>query len=261
MSDESEEKFIMPCDCNGTAKYVHRSCLDLERSSGINQFIFHRCSICRFVYEVEVMTDYWYNFKIGLQFAFRLLLNFLWNLFVHANIVFLLFVFYPCINLYYGNYKDDYTKGPIGEFDASFTNPNESVKLQFFIRYYIDAFVKMGYYIPIVFLCVLLIYAIIDPGLLYYLYQTSKSGFVIMFTSLLISIGIYFTFQTVFLYELLIVGMLTFVFFVYSISIKSWKETVERLHKELYLTKKYIVKDFRFERDLDEDSYQNAQVV
>jgi hypothetical protein len=45
-----EDPFIWPCRCNGTSKYVHRSCLNTWRNENINNPAFERCMECRYEY-------------------------------------------------------------------------------------------------------------------------------------------------------------------------------------------------------------------
>ena len=49
---DDEPPFISPCDCRGTAKFVHRSCLDEWRAQQSVPLAFTHCSVCRFEYEV-----------------------------------------------------------------------------------------------------------------------------------------------------------------------------------------------------------------
>jgi hypothetical protein len=44
--------FISPCRCRGSAKYVHRTCLDEWRAQQSVPLAFTHCSVCRFEYEV-----------------------------------------------------------------------------------------------------------------------------------------------------------------------------------------------------------------
>jgi hypothetical protein len=52
---DAEEKInmIVPCNCIGSIKYVHRECLDSWRSSGINPKNLTHCPVCHAVYETE----------------------------------------------------------------------------------------------------------------------------------------------------------------------------------------------------------------
>jgi hypothetical protein len=45
-----EDPFIWPCRCNGTSKYVHRSCLNTWRNENVNNPAFERCMECRYEY-------------------------------------------------------------------------------------------------------------------------------------------------------------------------------------------------------------------
>jgi hypothetical protein len=50
----SDEAYISPCRCNGSAKYVHRQCLDNWRSQRPDEDNFIRCNECRFNYVIQV---------------------------------------------------------------------------------------------------------------------------------------------------------------------------------------------------------------
>ncbi|KAG5239436.1 hypothetical protein OIU78_006019 [Salix suchowensis] len=56
--DIGGEDLIAPCDCKGTQKYVHRSCLDNWRST-MKGFAFSRCTVCRamFILRANVPAD------------------------------------------------------------------------------------------------------------------------------------------------------------------------------------------------------------
>eukprot|EP00820_Chromera_velia_P028378 Cvel_11634.t1-p1 / transcript=Cvel_11634.t1 / gene=Cvel_11634 / organism=Chromera_velia_CCMP2878 / gene_product=E3 ubiquitin-protein ligase MARCH7, putative / transcript_product=E3 ubiquitin-protein ligase MARCH7, putative / location=Cvel_scaffold737:888-1744(-) / protein_length=58 / sequence_SO=supercontig / SO=protein_coding / is_pseudo=false len=44
---DGDGELIVPCDCKGSVKYVHRQCLDKWRSSGVNPMSLTRCEICK----------------------------------------------------------------------------------------------------------------------------------------------------------------------------------------------------------------------
>jgi flagellar basal body-associated protein FliL len=50
---EDGEDFISPCKCRGSAKYVHRVCLDEWRAHSNNNKAFTHCNECRFEYQME----------------------------------------------------------------------------------------------------------------------------------------------------------------------------------------------------------------
>ncbi|KAK1316928.1 hypothetical protein QJS10_CPA05g02422 [Acorus calamus] len=59
--DIGGDDLIAPCDCSGTQKYVHRSCLDNWRSTK-EGFAFAHCTECRalFVLRANVPPDRWW---------------------------------------------------------------------------------------------------------------------------------------------------------------------------------------------------------
>lgn len=46
-------KLIVPCLCNGSSKYVHRSCLDIWRSVDRDNLNYGRCNECLFNYVLD----------------------------------------------------------------------------------------------------------------------------------------------------------------------------------------------------------------
>eukprot|EP01116_Phalansterium_solitarium_P001700 TRINITY_DN11513_c0_g1_i1.p1 TRINITY_DN11513_c0_g1~~TRINITY_DN11513_c0_g1_i1.p1 ORF type:complete len:358 (-),score=11.39 TRINITY_DN11513_c0_g1_i1:4-1002(-) len=44
---------IAPCNCDGSIKYVHRSCLDSWRAASPNPQSFSTCDVCHFVYVIK----------------------------------------------------------------------------------------------------------------------------------------------------------------------------------------------------------------
>ncbi|XP_010521569.1 PREDICTED: E3 ubiquitin-protein ligase MARCH1 [Tarenaya hassleriana] len=67
--DVGGEDLIAPCNCKGTQKYVHRSCLDNWRSTK-EGFAFSHCTECRaaFILRANVPPDRWW-----LRLRFQLL--------------------------------------------------------------------------------------------------------------------------------------------------------------------------------------------
>ncbi len=49
--NDSSDELISPCACNGTSKYIHRSCLNACRRMNINNY--YRCDMCL----VHYVTD------------------------------------------------------------------------------------------------------------------------------------------------------------------------------------------------------------
>ncbi|EXB37442.1 E3 ubiquitin-protein ligase MARCH8 [Morus notabilis] len=66
--DSGEEDLIAPCQCKGTQKYVHRSCLDNWRSTK-EGFAFAHCTECRaaFLLRANCPPDRWW---LRLKFQF-----------------------------------------------------------------------------------------------------------------------------------------------------------------------------------------------
>lgn len=50
------KELIQPCMCTGTAKYVHRDCLDEWRANKLNRRAFTHCSVCNYMYTVQVVS-------------------------------------------------------------------------------------------------------------------------------------------------------------------------------------------------------------
>jgi len=47
-NEDTEEEFIAPCRCAGSCKYVHRSCLNMWRASGVGYRNRYQCEICKY---------------------------------------------------------------------------------------------------------------------------------------------------------------------------------------------------------------------
>ena len=50
--DANQEDLFVPCHCTGTARYVHRRCLQEWRSQDIHSLNYTRCQECLFQYEM-----------------------------------------------------------------------------------------------------------------------------------------------------------------------------------------------------------------
>mmetsp|Transcript_37428 Transcript_37428/g.81804 ORF Transcript_37428/g.81804 Transcript_37428/m.81804 type:complete len:575 (+) Transcript_37428:37-1761(+) len=51
---EGEEgPLIRPCKCSGSVQYVHRTCLDMWRASGVNPRSMARCEMCHYTYKLR----------------------------------------------------------------------------------------------------------------------------------------------------------------------------------------------------------------
>lgn len=58
LEDESTtDNFIVPCKCKGTAKYIHRHCLDKWRATTSNREAFTHCTTCNFRFIIERFND------------------------------------------------------------------------------------------------------------------------------------------------------------------------------------------------------------
>lgn len=52
LSEDTRENLIVPCKCNGTSKYIHRTCLDQWRLINPESKNFKQCNTCMFEYEM-----------------------------------------------------------------------------------------------------------------------------------------------------------------------------------------------------------------
>eukprot|EP01089_Gocevia_fonbrunei_P009547 TRINITY_DN2187_c0_g1_i1.p1 TRINITY_DN2187_c0_g1~~TRINITY_DN2187_c0_g1_i1.p1 ORF type:complete len:311 (-),score=36.70 TRINITY_DN2187_c0_g1_i1:23-955(-) len=77
---EPTEELIAPCNCNGSIKWVHRSCLDEWRAVSPNPTSFAHCDVCQFeyqlIYEGEGGCD-WQKIKFSFLVTRDFLLLFL----------------------------------------------------------------------------------------------------------------------------------------------------------------------------------------
>lgn len=48
--EDLENDFIIPCKCSGTAKYVHKECLNEWRTTSTNRLAFTECFECKYKY-------------------------------------------------------------------------------------------------------------------------------------------------------------------------------------------------------------------
>ena len=51
--DENIEDLIVPCQCDGTQKYVHRKCLERWRQENKDNINYTRCQECLTDYKIE----------------------------------------------------------------------------------------------------------------------------------------------------------------------------------------------------------------
>ena len=49
----TDKKFLSPCLCSGTSKYVHEDCLYIWRTTSLNREAYHRCMECRAKYRTK----------------------------------------------------------------------------------------------------------------------------------------------------------------------------------------------------------------
>ena len=80
LDDNDQDELFSPCKCNGTSKYVHRSCLNtwIESSSEAKT----ECMECKYKYQIEDLNSYIFKFiKIVKNpiylFYFLLFMNFI----------------------------------------------------------------------------------------------------------------------------------------------------------------------------------------
>ncbi len=54
LEEDSPDNMIYPCKCKGTAKYVHKNCLNEWRTTATNRENFYRCEMCHYNYKINV---------------------------------------------------------------------------------------------------------------------------------------------------------------------------------------------------------------
>jgi len=63
LDDEFQEDLFVPCRCSGTARYVHKRCLQEWRSQDIHSLNYTRCQECLYEYEmtnnISNVLSYW----------------------------------------------------------------------------------------------------------------------------------------------------------------------------------------------------------
>lgn len=74
--DTFNDELFSPCLCNGSNKYIHRSCLEKWRMSNYNENTAHQCPTCKYEYRIEQShTKRCSNYlKLGLHLATSLTL-------------------------------------------------------------------------------------------------------------------------------------------------------------------------------------------
>lgn len=103
-SVQEGDRFINPCRCNGTSKYIHHSCLEKWRNESVGAPAFYKCMECNYKYNFdyayplehfEYNSDN-YNFCVKLIFLlfFNVLITSLYNYFF-----FFAEYFYPTTSL------------------------------------------------------------------------------------------------------------------------------------------------------------------
>jgi len=78
---------IAPCDCSGSVKWVHRSCLDDWRAYSTNPRSFTHCDVCQYEYQFRIRDDV----KQGrmIKFALRVCRDFFGAMLVMQAIIWL----------------------------------------------------------------------------------------------------------------------------------------------------------------------------
>lgn len=93
--EENIDLLISPCRCNGTSKYVHKSCLETWRYQSINAQGFYKCMECNENYIIlnndEIENQRIFDiFNISEKlFYFELCVSFLLNFFIYIIDVFI----------------------------------------------------------------------------------------------------------------------------------------------------------------------------
>ena len=80
---------LSPCRCNGTIKYVHKSCLTKWRNANLNQLSFYRCLVCETDYIIKQENFILQQIFIKESTGFILLLT-LVIFFLNISFIFLL---------------------------------------------------------------------------------------------------------------------------------------------------------------------------
>ncbi|OMJ75250.1 hypothetical protein SteCoe_25647 [Stentor coeruleus] len=62
--DKSEEKFISPCLCKGTSKYIHEECLKQWLRQKSEKILGSQCEVCHHSYSIKI------NHSIHLKFLY-----------------------------------------------------------------------------------------------------------------------------------------------------------------------------------------------
>ena len=62
LDEDLESNMIYPCKCKGTAKYVHKHCLNEWRTTSSNILNFSRCEMCHYEYKLCPETNNEYKF-------------------------------------------------------------------------------------------------------------------------------------------------------------------------------------------------------
>ena len=85
---------IVPCLCSGSAKYVHRECLNTWRATALSGKRFRQCNTCNFRYIIESLPDEEVKERSRqLQFGVSIILEVLFLIVVLAAVLFLIFCF------------------------------------------------------------------------------------------------------------------------------------------------------------------------
>ena len=106
--DLINNKFVSPCQCNGTSKYVHTHCIDQWRSIKLANYIM--CNTCRAIYDIFIGNDKYIHairlsiltllFSVGFSFV-----SYYFRFWFAGNIVFFISKIFSNVNIPY-NYNN-----------------------------------------------------------------------------------------------------------------------------------------------------------
>ena len=72
LDEDGTRELISPCECKGTMKYVHRTCLNKWRINSPNSSSLYSCDQCKFEYILTDTRKEWKIWKNIEQFNFQL---------------------------------------------------------------------------------------------------------------------------------------------------------------------------------------------
>ena len=95
LEEDYSENMIYPCKCKGTAKYVHKHCLNEWRTTSTNRDNFYRCEMCHYRYKIinpelneSMFSDCLRNISnsiMGFYFLYSIFIFALGKLFYHLD--------------------------------------------------------------------------------------------------------------------------------------------------------------------------------